>query len=273
MASIFEVHCVHEDAVYAAQAAQEAFALLDRLEQEQSRFIANSDISRINQLRAGESTRVTPHTMECLGIARHLYELTLHSFDVSIGSGWDRLELAPVALGVHALADGARLDLGGIGKGYAVDRMAELLLEWEVPHALIHGGFSSVRALESPPGRAGWPLRMRAPGGGAELARLSASRRALGASGTRKGDHIVDPRSGGRAPGREAAWVAVAAAGPPDENRSPAAVADALSTAFMILTVEEIAELCSRFPELEAWLVPAPEEGSPAAILQLPRSR
>jgi thiamine biosynthesis lipoprotein ApbE len=43
---------------------------------------------------------------------------------------------------MRALAAGARLDLGGIGKGYAVDRMAELLLEWEVPNALVHGGFS-----------------------------------------------------------------------------------------------------------------------------------
>jgi len=269
MNCVFEVYCVHPKPGYAAQAAQEAFALLDRLEQEQSRFIANSDVSRINQLAAGESARVTPHTMECLGIARHLYDLTGHAFDVSIGSGWDLLELLPGSLSVHALGAGARLDLGGIGKGYAVDRMAELLLEWDVPHALVHGGFSSVRALEPPPGREGWPLRMRAPRSGAELARVEARRRAFAASGIRKGDHIEDPRTG-TAPPREAAWVAVDAPEAPVEGSSPAAVADALSTAFMLLGLDEVARLCERFPELEAWLVPAREAGSPDAALHLP---
>ena len=50
MATVFEVHCVHADARYAAQAAQAAFDLVDRLEQELSRFVENSDISRINHL-------------------------------------------------------------------------------------------------------------------------------------------------------------------------------------------------------------------------------
>ncbi len=102
--------------------------------------------------------------MECLEIARRMYDLTGGAFDVSIGSGLDRLELDPDELTVHARRGGARLDLGGIGKGYAVDRMAEVLEEWEIPHALVHGGFSSVLALEAPPDRDGWPLTLSAPG-------------------------------------------------------------------------------------------------------------
>ena len=69
MATVFEVFCVHDDAAYARQAAQAAFDLLDRLELELSRFIANSDVSRINALAAGQTTRVSPETMECLEIA------------------------------------------------------------------------------------------------------------------------------------------------------------------------------------------------------------
>ena len=60
MATVFEVHGVHPDARYAAQAAQAAFDLADRLERELSRFLPNSDIGRINQLAAGETTRVGP---------------------------------------------------------------------------------------------------------------------------------------------------------------------------------------------------------------------
>jgi thiamine biosynthesis lipoprotein len=255
MATVFEVHCAHPDAGYARQAAQAAFDLVDRLEAELSRFIANSDVSRINHLAASESTRVSPETMECLEIAWHLHALTAGAFDVSIGSGLGRLELVPEEFAVHAREGGARIDLGGIGKGYAVDRMAEVLEEWEIPHALVHGGFSSVLALEAPPDRDGWPLTLSAPGDGRVLARVSAQRRALSASGVRKGDHILDPRTG-RPVRDRAAWASVPAGS--EAGDSPAAMAEGFSTAFMILSAEEVGELCRGCPGVEAWLVGEP---------------
>ena len=270
MATTFEVHCVYDDARYAGQAAQAAFDLVDRLELELSRFVANSDVSRVNSLAAGQTTRVSPSTMECLEIARGLYDLTGRAFDVSIGSGLEALDLDADGFAVCARADGVCLDLGGIGKGYAVDRMAELLEEWEVSQALVHGGFSSVLALEAPPDREGWPLTLSAPGPGENrvLARVAARQRAFSASGTQKGAHILDPRTGQAAHDR-AAWVAL----PRDAAGSPAAVAEGLSTAFMILPVEDVADLCRRGPGLEAWLVREPSEGqSRAALVHLPAS-
>jgi FAD:protein FMN transferase len=263
MATLFEVRCVHADARYAAQAAQAAFDIVDRLEQDLSRFVENSDISRINHLAEGETTRVSPGTMECLQIAWHVHGLTGGAFDASIGSGLERLELDPDEFTVHARAEGARLDLGGIGKGYAVDRMAAVLEDWAVLHALVHGGYSSVLALEAPPDREGWPLTLSAPGLGDSrvLARVSARQRAFSASGVRKGDHILDPRTGLAVAGRRAAWVVV----PREDEGGAAAVADALSTAFMIQPAGEIAELCGRFPGLEAWFVPEPAEGGEEA--------
>jgi thiamine biosynthesis lipoprotein len=265
MATVFEVHCAHDDGGYARQAAHAAFELVDRLEQELSRFIPNSDISRINELAAGEGVRVSPSTLECLEIARRLFDRTGGAFDVSIGSGLDRLDLVSHDFTVSARADGVRLDLGGIGKGYAVDRMAELLEEWGIHHALVHGGFSSVLAVEPPPDRDGWALTLRAPWPGDErvLARISACQMALSASGTRKGDHIVDPRTGRPVRGR-AAFVALslrAQAETGDGLRSPAAVAEGLSTAFMILSAPEIEDLCGGWPGVEAWLAPEPTSG------------
>jgi FAD:protein FMN transferase len=278
MATVFEVHCVHAGAGYARQAAHAAFELVDRLEQELSRFIPNSDISRINALGAGESSQVSPSTMECLQLARDLYAVTDRAFDIAIGTGLDGLELDHDAFVVHARAGGIRLDLGGIGKGYAVDRMAELLEEWEIPRALVHGGFSSVRAMEPPPERDGWALTLSAPGASdpSVLARISARQQALSASGTRKGDHIRDPRDHGRAVRDRAAWVALPSgaaadretAEPPEwrsARRWPAAVADALSTAFMILPAPHIAELCGRCPGAQAWLLLEPAEPGAAA--------
>ena len=257
MATLFEIHCVHADASYARQAAQAAFDLVDRLEQEQSRFVANSDVSRINHLSAGQGTRVSPSTMECLEIARRMYDVTGGAFDISIGSGLLGLELVPDGFVVHARADGVRLDLGGIGKGYAVDRVAELLDEWEICHALVHGGFSSVLALEAPPEREGWSLTLSSPWREDQevLARVSARHKAFSASGTQKKDHIRDPRTGHAVLGR-AAWVALPRAGEGQEDA--AAVAEALSTAFMVLPAEEVTDLCRRWPGLEAWLLREP---------------
>jgi thiamine biosynthesis lipoprotein ApbE len=94
---------------------------------------------------------------------------------------------------------------------------------------------------------------------------------ALGASGLRKGDHIVDPRTGEPARGRLAAWVAVprppeARAETPADSEprfAAAAVTDALTTAFMLLSPEEIEGLCERSPGLEAWILQEPAGGFP----------
>lgn len=272
MATVFEVHAVHPDERYAAQAAQAAFDLADRLERELSRFLSNSDIARVNHLAAGGATRVSPSTLECLVIARHMFDLTGGAFDVSIGTGLASLELDPDGFLVRATKGGVQVDLGGVGKGYAVDRMAELLDEWGLGVVLVHGGFSSVLALDPPAGREGWPLTLSDPGAPSRvLARLSVRQTALGASGLRKGGHIVDPRTGEPARGRLAAWVAVprpeTARGEAAAEEGPrvaaAAVTDALTTAFMLLGTEEISALCERSPGLEAWVLPESAGGQP----------
>ena len=269
MNTVFEVYAAHPDTRYAAQAAQAAFELTDRLERELSRFLPNSDITRVNHLGEGDSTRVSPSTLECLVIARHVFDLTGGAFDVSIGTGLPLLELDPDDVVVRAGKAGVQVDLGGIGKGYAVDLMAELLDEWGIGAALVHGGFSSVLALEPPPGLDGWPLTLSDPAVPSRvLARIQGRQTALGASGTRKGGHIVDPRSGEPIRGRLAAWVAVPRpqrAG--DVEQGPriaaAAVTDALTTAFMLLEPVEIAALCAHSPGLQAWVLPEPSGGSP----------
>jgi thiamine biosynthesis lipoprotein len=282
MATVYEVHAVHPDERYAAQAAQAAFDLVDTLERELSRFRPNSDITRINQLAVGESTRVSPSTMECLVIARHMFDVTGGAFDVSIGSGLPSLELDQEGFAVRATANGVRLDLGGIGKGYAVDRMADLLDEWGLTQALVHGGFSSMLALEPPPGLDGWPLTLSDPLAPSKvLVRMSVRQTSIGASGVRKGDHIVDPRTGEPVRGRLAAWVSVprpgedsarlrqgyggsaealrAKAETADDALRVTAITDALTTAFMLLDADEIEVLCRQSPGLETWLLTQPD--------------
>lgn len=264
MATVFEVYAEHPDAPYAAQAAAAAFDLADRLELDLSRFLPNSDISRINRLAAGDLTRISPSTLECLVIARHLFDVTGGAFDISIGTGLPSLEVDPEHFTVRATGDGVTVDLGGIGKGYAVDRMADLLEEWELGRALVHGGFSSMLALDAPAGRDGWPLTLSDPETPTRvLASLCVRQTALGASGLRKGAHIVDPRTGEPARGRRATWVVVprpeaAESDAPDASgprTATAAVTDALTTAFMLMSAGEIEALCDASPGLQAWIL------------------
>jgi len=267
MATVFEVYVVHSDDAYAAQAARAAFDLVDRLELELSRFVPNSDITRVNHLAAGEHTRVSATTLECLVIARHMFDLTSGAFDISIGTGFPSLEIDADAFVVRATKTGVQLDLGGVGKGYAVDLVGELLEEWGLGRALFHGGFSSVLALEGPTGSAGWPLTLSDPSEPSRvLARLSARHTALSASGVRKTDHIVDPRSGLPVRGRLASWVVVPRPPAVDDGPrlAPAAIADTLTTAFMMLNPEEIEDLCARTPGVEGWILP--DDGERALV-------
>ncbi|HUT28395.1 MAG TPA: flippase activity-associated protein Agl23 [Sedimentisphaerales bacterium] len=270
MATTFEVMIVHEDARYARQAALAAFDLLDKLEQELSGYIENSDVSRINHLGAGRPLVVGLNTFECLQLSAKMYDQTGGAFDVTIGpllscwlnkdktartpsseelnlarqrTGMNLLRLNKADYTVEVLTEGVRVDLGGIGKGYALDKMAQLLREWGIETALVHSGFSTVLALGSPPQTAGWPLTMSNPANLEQtLALVHLHNDALAGSGLKKGTHIIDPRSGKPVEGTVAAWACAA----------DAATADALSTAFMIMTPAQIERYCSRHPDTRA---------------------
>jgi len=275
MATTFEVIILQEDADarYAQQAAWAAFNELDRLEAELSRFVENSDISRINNLAPKGSLRVGLDAFECLQISTRIYDETNGAFDITIGLLLDcwlnedktmrtpsqqQLNLARERTGIHllkldeaehtvqVLAGPVQIDLGGIGKGYAVDRMAELLHDWSIDTAVIHGGYSSVLALDAPSGTKGWPLTLSNPVNRKQtLAGLHLQGRALSGSGLQQGRHIIDPRTAQPVEGKRAAWACA-----PD-----AATADALSTAFMVMKPDEVKEYCSNHPGTLAMIV------------------
>ena len=273
MAATFEVIIAQEDAHYAGQAAHAAFNEADRLEAELSRFIENSDISRINNLPANQPLRLGLFAFECLQISARICAETNGAFDVTIGtllSCWrakdgtprtpspNQLNLARRHTGMHLVkldqtdhtvqlsASPVQIDLGGIGKGYAVDRMAELLREWGITTALISGGYSSVLAINAPPEMKGWPLTLSNPDNRKQtLARIHLQHKSLSASGLKKGRHIIDPRTAQPVTGKSATWVSAA----------DATTSDALSTAFMVMSPQEIKHYCSRHPDVLGMVV------------------
>ncbi|MGD9345504.1 MAG: FAD:protein FMN transferase [Candidatus Aminicenantes bacterium] len=248
MATIFEVFIIHEDPAYGEQAAREAFRLLDRLEQELSRFIANSDINRINNLRRNQSIRIGLDAFECLKRCAELTRRTQGAFDITFGKngGIHSLEFDDTDFSVKLSADSIHLDLGGFGKGYAIDQMAKLFAEWDIKSVLIHGGRSSALALAEPPGEKGWPVTVSDPIQTSQILKLvHLKHRALSGSGVQKGHHIYDPRTGKRIEGRLAAWA----------SAPEGAVSDALSTAFMVMTLEEIEDYCAQNPDTQGLII------------------
>ena len=278
MATTFEIYVPAEAHAleYARQATTAAFDELDRLERTLSRFISTSDIAQLNAAKPGEIVMVSAETMDCLRLARRVWEETGGVFDITVGhlqacyvtrkyeartptaeevavargrTGMHLLEIDPEINRVMVRAAGMWLDLGAVGKGYAVDVIAALLQDWGITRTLIHGGQSSVLAVgDGPAEGGGWNVPIRHPQRHEEaLATMCLRDCAVGASGVLlHGTHIVDPRAGAPAgKGHAGTWVVTA-------REQGAAAADALSTAFMMLTAEEIAAYCARHPEIGA---------------------
>lgn len=273
MATTFEVIVQYEDRAYAQQAARAAFDELDRIEGELSRYLETSDVTRINHLSAGQAVQLGLDTFECLAIGAEVHAQTGGAFDVTVGflvDCWldkdkkpktpspEELQFAREHTGMHLILfdepthavaltkSPVHVDLGGIGKGYGVDRMAEMLREWSIDRALIHGGFSSVLAMDAPRGAKAWPVTLSYPNNrNRTLAHLELERIAVSGSGVEKGRHIIDPRIARPVEGKMAAWSVV-----PDAAR-----ADALSTAFMVMTPGEVEDYCTEHPTVRGLLV------------------
>jgi len=169
---------------------------------------------------------------------------------------------------VRFLRPGLEINLGSIGKGYALDRVADLVdHEWGQPAFLLHGGFSSVYARGYPPGeRRGWSIDIRHPWEPERrLARLWLRDEGLGTSAAtyqylehqgRKLGHVLDPRTGWPASGIASASVAA----------PTGAEADALSTAFFILGVEAARRYCEEHADVGAILLPEGEDAEPVVL-------
>jgi thiamine biosynthesis lipoprotein len=243
MTTTFEVCIAGQQQEYARQASGAVFSEIDRIDGLLNKYDAGSDVGQINLLEAGGSVRIGIETIECLEHAAWAYQVSGGLFDPTLGSGyrWLNVDKAGFSVGWDAAGKG-ELDLGGIGKGYAIDKAAEVLADWDVTEALINGGNSTVLAL----GRE-WELGVGGPWGEkAGQSKVTLKNQALSGSGTEvKGEHIVNPLTGAPAERHLAAWAI----------HSSAARSDALSTAFMMMTPAEIKSLCGRDPLIVAFVV------------------
>jgi thiamine biosynthesis lipoprotein len=229
----FEVHLWGDDEHYAGQVADAIFRDIDHAEALLSHFREDSDVGRVGLLEGGQSVQVSTEMMDCLLVALWVHSETGGAFDVMLGRGLNTLVLNPDSLSVGVTKDGGtpQIDLGGIGKGFALDRAAEIVAEWGLEDALLTAGPSTVLALGTQDGEP-WSVGVN---GTVQVL----TDQALSASGKDvQGAHVLDPRKREPASGHEKAWAIAPSA----------AVADALSTAFMVMDRTEV-ETCCRSHE------------------------
>jgi thiamine biosynthesis lipoprotein len=279
----------------AVDMGQEAFELLESLEEQMTVYRASSEISRLNRRAFAGPVRVEYRLFGLLETAARIHQETDGAYDITAGAlikAWgffrgprrvpdsqeraaaqEQVGMQWVALDaerrtVRFQRAGLEINLGSIGKGYALDRMARLLgEEWGVTRMLLHGGTSSVYARGSfPDGDRGWQVAILHPWERERrLAKVWLRDQALGTSAAthqhleyngQKLGHILDPRTGWPASG--IASVSVLA--------PTAAEADALSTAFYVGGLELAQRYSAVHSDIAAIVLPDGEEVEPLVL-------
>jgi thiamine biosynthesis lipoprotein len=278
MATRFELVLYGDDPIRLRAAGEQALHEIERLEGQLSFYRADSEVAWINSRAAEGPVRIDPRLFHLLMRCADLSKKTDGAFDVTVGPlmrawgfadgsprvpdrsalaavrnvvGMQNVELYEEDFTVRFKQRGVEIDLGGYGKGYAVERAASILRENGITSALLHGGTSSVFAVGAPPLEAGWKIALSAPFGGGEnqttielkdsgLSVSAAHGKSFNVDGCMYG-HVLDPRTGEPARGA----LAAAVTGP-----SPS-VCEALSTALLVLGESWGPELKSRFPDYQ----------------------
>jgi thiamine biosynthesis lipoprotein len=263
-------------------AGEEALDEIERAESLLSAYRDDAELFHINAHADSTAVRVTPRMMGFLRRVQELSHLVEGAFDPTAGSlvrCWRTagdlgqvpdsasIAVARAACDMHQVlldeaadtvrfaSPGMRLDPGAVGKGYALERAAALLREHGIRSALLHGGTSTVAAIGQPPDQGAWPVAIRHPlQPGTSLATVhlrdtslsvSAGHGRAFTSGGHSYGHVIDPRSGWPVAGNLLAAVI----------HPSAMVSDALSTALLVLGMEGLDLLRTRYPDADLFLV------------------
>jgi thiamine biosynthesis lipoprotein len=253
MATQFQVRIADQEKKYAGQAAQAAFALLDHLESLLSRFNANSEIVQIAGLLPGEMLRLSEPVFACVAVAQKIEIASSGAFSITAAAlktqkTKPQWSLLPGAFSLRCDSGKLEFDLGAIGKGFALDRQAEIMREWDCAAFLLVAGGSSILAGASPAGTPGWSCGL---GENNSSDRFWLTQGSLSGSGLAvKGSHILDPRTGTPPKRTQRTWALA----------NTATESDALSTAAMVQEENEIQAMVATCPD---WLIIRQEQPEP----------
>jgi FAD:protein FMN transferase len=285
MATTFEV-ILPFDVPSSDEIAQTALDEIDRLEAQLTVYRDTSEVGRLNARAAQHPVRVEANLFELLALAEQMHRETNGAFDISVGAlikTWgfyrrqgrvpspeerahvrERIGMQHVVLDqqkqtVHYRRQGLEINLGSIGKGYALDQGATLVRRrFDAPNLLLHGGHSSILARGNETQTSnGWTVGLTDPENPVRRrALVHLKDRGLATSAIthqhfmhegKKLGHLLDPRSAW--PAEDMLHATVTA--------PSAALADALASAFFVLGVDQVRAYCDEHPNIGAILISA----------------
>jgi len=256
--------------------ATDALDEVDRLESQLTVFRESSEVGYVNANAAKQPVRISHSLFDLLALCKKLHAETNGAFDITSGPltrcwgflkregrlpekneienallsvGSDKIQLDESARTIYFSRPGVEINLGSIGKGFALDRVASLVSE-RIRTALLNAGASSMRAIGAGERNEGWVVGLRHPR--SKLKRLGVLRLrdcGLATSGNeeqffdlggRRFSHIIDPRTGW--PSERMTSVSVVAPN--------GALSDALATSFFVGGRELAETFCARNKEV-----------------------
>lgn len=280
MGTVFEIVAYDNGSHSAVEAIDQAFHEIVRLDGVMSNYKPHSELSRLNRTAHFHPQSVSRDLYTIIDQALQYSVLSDGKFDISVGPlvdlwkaqargehsvtaeeeqkarhcvGYKNITLLPPQA-VEFRSSCLRVDLGAIGKGYAVDRAADVLRARRIERALINAGGSTVYAIGAPPGETGWKVQLRDPSQHTapkvllrdnSVSTSEQTRPSL--LGQKSGGHIIDPVAGMLA--GNAFAVSVVA--------KTATESDALSTTLLLTGPEQGRLLLRKLPGTAAvWISP-----------------
>jgi thiamine biosynthesis lipoprotein len=282
MGTMFDIVIYHPSREDGARAAERAMREIERLDRVLSHFKNDSDLSRLNRDGHRGFVTVDPSLYDVVSQSIEWSRRTGGTFDITIAPllrtwkqayadgrrpseadvaaakqcvGSEKIELeAPDKIRFRSSSACLAIDLGGIGKGYAVDRAIEILKADGMTSVMINAGGSSIGAIGTPPGQSGWAVKIAAKVSGSDTLLLrdmsmSTSQQNPLPFTTTAGSfgEILDPRTGAPAEGRTAIAVVTPSG----------TTAEALTKALMMMPPDDAKALLARLPDVSAlWMSP-----------------
>ena len=258
MGTVFEIVAYDESPARVSDAIGKAFQEIVRLDEVMSNYNSASDLSRLNR-SAHFHAEVVPQDLYRVIEESLVYsKLSDGKFDISVAPlvnswkaamrgehvpsyaeeqklrrcvGYQNIALFPPDR-IEFRSPCLQIDLGAIGKGYAVDRAVEVLRSYGIERALINAGGSTIYAMGSPPGQTAWLVHLRDPSKQIDPQVMlcddsvsTSEQTPPSLLGSNSAGHIIDPETG--VPVKTTFAVSVIA--------KTATASDALSTTLLLI--------------------------------------
>jgi thiamine biosynthesis lipoprotein len=233
MGSTYSIAVYGEDQAVMENAVGEAFDEVRRLDEMLSNYKPESEWSQVNRFAAEHPVKTTPELFALLSACVEYSRASEGAFDITVGplmrvwgfykgtghmprkteietaraiTGWRNMELDSSERTVRFRKKGIEMDPGGIGKGYAVDRMVDVLRRNGIKTGLVSASGSSIFAMGAPPGEGGWHIDIKDPRDQSKsVEEVVLKDESMSTSGSyekffqadgRIYSHIMDPRTG-----------------------------------------------------------------------------